>query len=44
MKEPQEKGESELHLPVFIFNYLMGHNDRERRRLALQASILNPFY
>jgi SAM-dependent methyltransferase len=23
--------------------YVMGHNDRERRRLALQASILNPF-
>jgi len=24
-------------------HYVMGHNDRERRRLALQASILNPF-
>jgi hypothetical protein len=23
--------------------YVMGHDDRERRRLALQASILNPF-
>jgi ubiquinone/menaquinone biosynthesis C-methylase UbiE len=23
--------------------YVMGHNDRERRRLQLQASILNPF-
>ena len=23
--------------------YVMGHNDRERRRLALQASIINPF-
>jgi SAM-dependent methyltransferase len=23
--------------------YVMGHNDRERRRLALQGSILNPF-
>lgn len=23
--------------------YVMGHNDRERRRLALQASILHPF-
>src|SRR5215831_18724685 len=23
--------------------YVMGHTDRERRRLALQASILNPF-
>jgi hypothetical protein len=23
--------------------YVMGHSDRERRRLALQASILNPF-
>lgn len=24
-------------------HYVMGHDDRERRRLALQASILNPF-
>jgi SAM-dependent methyltransferase len=24
-------------------SYIMGHDDRERRRLALQASILNPF-
>jgi ubiquinone/menaquinone biosynthesis C-methylase UbiE len=24
-------------------HYVMGHNDRERRRLALQASILQPF-
>ena len=23
--------------------YVMGHDERERRRLALQASILNPF-
>ena len=23
--------------------YVMGHNDRERRRLILQASLLNPF-
>src|SRR5262245_66548185 len=23
--------------------YVMGHNDRERRRLMLQASLLNPF-
>src|SRR5215471_8861121 len=23
-------------------NYVMGHTDRERRRLALQAAILNP--
>jgi hypothetical protein len=23
-------------------DYVMGHNDRERRRLALQAAVLNP--
>jgi cyclopropane fatty-acyl-phospholipid synthase-like methyltransferase len=24
-------------------SYVMGHDDRERKRLAFQASILNPF-
>lgn len=33
-------GESE---PPLQKEYVMGHDDRERRRLALQASILNPF-
>ena len=29
--------------PPLQAQYVMGHDDRERRRLALQASILNPF-
>src|SRR5882672_10178188 len=33
-------GASKPPLPA---QYVMGHDDRERRRLALQASILNPF-
>jgi SAM-dependent methyltransferase len=34
---------SELAGPPPPAAYVMGYNDRERRRLALQATILNPF-
>jgi hypothetical protein len=32
-----------LSQPTPLTEYVMGHDDRERRRLALQASIINPF-